>query len=262
MQAAAKQAGRLLGVNHNLTFIPAFLRLIADIRARRLGYIESVHAYFSAPMPQLGTGQHGHWMFAETGNIIFELGPHPLSAIVRLMGPITAANTVVSGQRILNSGATFFDGWHSVLTCERGIAQCSFSFGGDFADGWIYVIGQDGSASVDLLRNTYTLSRKSRFVKPVEDFWDSLQRSRSLAAQGFRNISNFAAGILGLSVTNDVFSVGMRNSIAAFYDAIGRGVDPPAGILEATAVIQGCETMIESVSNSNVGTREAGHVQG
>jgi predicted dehydrogenase len=245
--AAAKRAGRHVGVNHNLTFLPAFLRLLDDIRARRLGYIESVHACFNMPMPQLATGQHGHWMFAETGNIVFEIGPHPLSAIVRLMGPVAAANTVVSGQRTLKNGKAFFDGWYSVLSCQRGTAQCSFSFGGDFADGWIYVTGQDGCAMVDLLRNTYFVSRKSRFVKPVEDFSDAVQRSSSIFSQGLRNISNFAAGMLGFSVTNDAFSVGMRNSIAAFYEALGQGIEPPAGMIEAASVVDACEAIVESV---------------
>jgi len=247
VEALAGRVGRQVGVNHNLTFLPAFLKLIADVRAKRLGYIESVHACFNVPMPQLAVGQHGHWMFAETGNIVLELGPHPLSTIVRLIGPVHAANTVVSGERTLKHGSTFFDGWYSVLTCERGVAQCSFSFGGGFTDGWVYVIGQDASAMVDLVRNTYFLSTKSRFVKPVEDFFDSLQRSRSFLSDGFHNIANFGAGVLGLSVTNDVFSVGMRNSIVAFYEAIGRGAEPPVGIIEGTAVIQACQTVIESV---------------
>ena len=47
-------------------------------------------------MPQLATGQTGQWMFAEPGNIILELGPHPLSALVRLMGPVESVKTVVS----------------------------------------------------------------------------------------------------------------------------------------------------------------------
>lgn len=247
VEAAALRAGRHVGVNHNCTFLPAFLRLIDDIRGRRLGYIESVHACFNMPMPQLAAGQHWHWMFAEPGNIVLEIGPHPLSTIVRLMGPVKAANTVVSGQRILKNGSTFFDGWYSVLTCDRGVAQCSFSVGGGFSDGWVYVVGQDGSAMVDLLRNTYSFSTKSRFAKPVEDFVGSLQRSRAFFAYGCRNICNFAAGMLSLSVTNDPFSVGMRNSIVAFHDAIGRGTEPPAGIAEASAVIEACETLIGSV---------------
>jgi hypothetical protein len=100
---------------------------------------------------------------------------------------------------------------------------------------------------VDLLRNTYVFSTKSRFIKPVEDFADALQRSRAFLDYGFRNITNFAAGVLGIRVTNDAFSVGMRNSIVAFHEALGRSQEPPCGILEGTAVIQACEAMIESV---------------
>jgi len=247
IEEAAGRAGRSVGVNHNLTFLPSFLRLISDIRARRFGHIESVHVCCNMPMPQLATGQTGQWMFAETGNILLELGPHPFSAIVRLMGPVESVETVVSGKRTLRSGSTFFDTWQMAFTCERGPAQCYFSVGGDFLDCFVYVIGQDGSATVDLMRNTYVYSTKTRFVPPVDSFVDSLRRSRSLFADGFRNIFTLASGLLGLNVSSDVFSVGMRNSVVAFHEAISRGTEPPAGIVEATAVIQACQAVIDSV---------------
>jgi len=207
-------------------------------------------------MPQLGTGQHGHWMFAEAGNIMLEIGPHPLSTVVRLIGPVHSAHTVVAGERVLRYGGTFFDQWHSVLTCERGVAQCSVSVGGGFVDGWVYVIGQDGSAMVDLVRNTYVFSTKTRFIKSVEDFYDGIGRSRSYLGDAVRNLSNYAAGILGLRVTNDTFSVGVRNSVAGFYEALARGAEPPARIVEARAVIEGCLMVIDSVHR-----RERQHVQ-
>jgi predicted dehydrogenase len=251
IENAALRAGRFVGVNHNLTFLPSFLRLISDIRARKLGRIENVYVCCNMPMPQLSTGQTGQWMFAETGNIILELGPHPLSAIVRLMGPVESVRTVVSGKRTLRNGSTFFDTWQMLFTCERGPAQCYFSVGGNFVDCSVYVTGQDGSAIVDLMRNTYVFSTKSRFVPPVDTFVDAMRRSRSLFADGFRNVFTFAGGMLGLNVSSDVFSVGMRNSVVAFHEAISRGAEPPAGIAEATAVIQACQAVIDSVHSED-----------
>ena len=252
IENAARRAERFVGVNHNLTFLPAFLRLIADIKARRLGRIENVHVCCNMPMPQLATGQTGQWMFAEPGNIILELGPHPLSAIVRLMGPAESVKTVVSGKRTLRSGSPFFDTWQMLFTCERGQAQCYFSVGGNFVDCSVYVVGQDGSAIVDLMRNTYVFSTKTRFVAPVDSFVDSMRRSRSSFADGFRNISTYASGVLGLNVSNDVFSVGMRNSIVAFHEAISRRSEPPAGIVEASAVIQACHGVIDSAHSGDM----------
>jgi predicted dehydrogenase len=195
-------------------------------------------------------------MFADTGNIVLELGAHPLSVIVRLMGAVENATTVVSGRRTLNTGVTFFDTWQMLLACERGPAQCYFSLGGDFADGWAYVVGQDACAMVDLLRNTYILSTKTKFAPPVQDFVDSMRRSRSYFADGFRNITGFAAGLLGFRTTNDVFSVGMRNSVASFYEALSGSAVPPAGIVEGTAVIDACHRVIQSAY-----TEERRHVE-
>ena len=252
IENAARRAERFVGVNHNLTFLPAFLRLIADIKARRLGRIVNVHVCCNMPMPQLATGQTGQWMFAKPGNIILELGPHPLSAIVRLMGPTESVKTVVSGKRTLRSGSPFFDTWQMLFTCERGPAQCYFSVGGNFVDCSVYVVGQDGSAIVDLMRNTYVFSTKTRFVAPVDSFVDSMRRSRSSFADGFRNISTYASGVLGLNVSNDVFSVGMRNSMVAFHEAISRRSEPPAGIVEASAVIQACHGVIDSAHSGDM----------
>jgi predicted dehydrogenase len=251
IEDAAVRAGRFVGVNHNLTFLPSFLRLMSDIQSRRLGRIENVHVCFNMPMPQLATGQTGQWMFAEAGNIVLELGPHPISAIIGLMGPAESVKTVVSGKRVLRNGSTFFDTWQMLFTCERGPAQCYFSVGGNFLDCSVYVLGQDGYGIVDLMRNTYVFSTKTRFVNPVDSFVDALRRSRSLFADGFRNIFTYASGVLGLKVSSDIFSVGMRNSIIAFYEAISRGTDPPAGILEASAVIQACQAVIDSVRSGD-----------
>jgi predicted dehydrogenase len=251
IEHAAMRAGRFVGVNHNLTFLPSFQGLISDIQARRLGRVENVHVCFNMPMRQLATGQTGQWMFAETGNIVLELGPHPLSAIVRLMGPVESVKTVVSGRRTLRNGSTFFDNWQMLFTCERGPAQCYFSLGGNFPECSVYVVGQDGYAIVDLIRNTYVFSTKTRFVSPVDSFVDSMRRSRSLFADGFRNIFTFAEGVLGLNVSSDVFSVGMRNSVVAFHEAISRRSEPPAGIAEATAVIQACTAVIDSVRSGD-----------
>jgi 2-alkyl-3-oxoalkanoate reductase len=247
IEDAALRAGRFVGVNHNLTFLPSFLGLISDIRSRRLGRIENVFVCWNMPLPPLATGQTGHWMFAELGNIILELGPHPLSAIVRLMGPPESAKTVLSDKRTLRNGSAFFATWQMLFVCERGPAQCYFSVGGNFLDCFVHVVGQDGSATVDLIRNTYVFSTKTRFVSPVDSFVDAMRRSRSLFADGFHNISTCARGVLGLNVSSDVFSVGMRNSIVAFHEAISRGGEPPAGIVEGTTVIRACHAVIDSV---------------
>jgi predicted dehydrogenase len=120
IEDAALRAGRFVGVNHNLTFLPSFLGLISDIRSRRLGRIESVFVCWNMPLPPLATGQTGHWMFAELGNIILELGPHPLSAIVRLMGRVFRHMADVIRLRTRPSAVLLLGGWKlSRLFCPR-----------------------------------------------------------------------------------------------------------------------------------------------
>jgi predicted dehydrogenase len=79
--ALATERGVRLEVNHNATCHPMFERLKADIAARRLGAVQHVVAVQNVPLGQLVAGQHGHWMFREPRNVLFEQGPHPLSQI-------------------------------------------------------------------------------------------------------------------------------------------------------------------------------------
>ena len=119
---AAQGNGVTIGVNHNLTYMPGILKLIKAIEEYRLGAVEHVTMVYNLPMPALTAGQHGHWMFGDTGRLILELGPHPMSVIYRLLGGVQQASTLVSGKRILTNGKTFFDNWQSSLVCDRGTA--------------------------------------------------------------------------------------------------------------------------------------------
>jgi predicted dehydrogenase len=244
IEAVAARAGRFVGVNHNTTFLPCFLQLIQDIQARKLGAIENVQVCTNVALPQLAAGQHGYWFFASPGNILLELGSHPLSAIIRLIGPVDAVRTLVSGRVVLNNGSEFFDTWQMLLSCQRAAAQWYFSVGRNLPHECIHVVGQDGAAVVDLLRNTYTFSNRTRFVGAVDNLVDAWRRSCSYLGGGLHNVTGYAVGFLGIKDTSDIFSVGMRKSIAAFHDAIRRNEKPPVGITESTAVIHACQQIM------------------
>ena len=58
-------------------------------------------------------------MFDEPRNVLFEQGPHPLSQICDVLGPVSRATTTCSGRRTLRTGATFYDTWQISLDCAR-----------------------------------------------------------------------------------------------------------------------------------------------
>ena len=165
VEAIAARNGLQIGVNHNVVFMPAFLDLIQAIRDCRFGAIEQVQVMFTAPMPGIETAVPNHWMFSGTDRLMLELGPHPLSICIRLVGRALKASTAVSGELTLSNGVRFFKHWQTSFVCERGNAQCTFSVGGAYASIAVHVIGEDAQAFVDMRRNSIQIIEKTPYLR-------------------------------------------------------------------------------------------------
>ncbi len=240
---AAAHYDRHVGINHNFIYHPAFQRAVDAIRRWVLGQVEHVVAVVNVPLRQLNSGQHGHWMFQKPGNIVLEQMPHPLSQIYFLLGAPREIDAMRSGARLLRTGAPFFDTWQVSMRCERGTAQCFLSVGREYHDSWVQIIGQDGSAVVDLRRNTFRLTGKTRFVEPIDHFCATAGAGLRMAGQGLRNLAGYSLAFVGLKESRDPFLMGMQGSIAAFYGALSRGEAPPVDIGQGTAIVAACETV-------------------
>ena len=247
VEQAAAGAKRMAGVNHNLTYMPGILRLLDEIRSWRLGAVEHVTVAYNLLMPALAAGQHGHWMFGGKERLMLELGPHPLSVICRLLGPVTASATALDGHWKLNNGQDFYDTWQTSLVCERGSAQLLLSVGRDYLNTWVHVIGQDGEAFVDLRRNTVRISEKIKYMR-TENLVDAWRNSRGLMTDSLRNFSAYLQGAVGLKPAYQLQDISVGGSVGAFYDALVTGREFPASAAEGTAVVEACESIIESGS--------------
>jgi predicted dehydrogenase len=245
VEQAAARANRLAGVNHNLTYMPGILRLFDEIRALRLGAVEHVTVAYNLMMPALAAGQHGHWMFGSQERLLLELGPHPLSVICRLLGRATASATALDGYWKLNNGQPFYDTWQTSLICDRGTAQMMLSVGREYLNTWVHVIGQDGEALVDLRRNTFRISEKTRYMR-TDNLVDAWRNSRGLMADSLRNFSSYLKGAIGLKPVYELQNISVGGSVNAFYDALTGGSKFPASAAEGTAVVEACESIIES----------------
>ncbi len=245
VQAAAGRAGRQVGVDHNLAFMPAFVKAVDAVRGCRLGAVEHMSVIFNLPMPGLDAGPHTHWMFAATGNLMLETGVHPVSTVCRVLGGVERAATAVSGEMTLRNGTRFFRSWQSALVCERGTAQCLLAVGAGFYSASVHLIGEDGEAVADLRRNTILVSEKRPHVR-ADDLVDARTKARSLASQGARNFRAYGLGAAGLRPAYSVQVASVTNSLASFYGALRAGRAPEVGGAEGTAVIEACYLIIES----------------
>lgn len=243
---AALSNGRQVGVNHNATCFPAFRSAVEHIRNWRFGELQHVTALINVGLRQLSKGEHHQWMFHSPENLLLEQAPHPLSQIIFLLGKVKAASVQPSGEVKLKTGATMWDTWQISLVCERGTAQCFISLGRECNDAWLHLIGQDGTAFVDLRRNTLRISEKSRFMEPVDLFLDVSRGAASAAAQAAGNLTKYVLGFLGLKRPADAMFESMFSSISGFYDSMRANVPLPAGLREGTAAIEAYEQILAS----------------
>lgn len=250
-----------LAVNHNATFHPAFAAAKRRVAARELGQLDHVFGCLSVPLRQLHTRDFSHFMFRTPRNIIFEQATHPFSQLIDLLGPVRSVTAVPGGRRELAPGIVFYDTWQLALTHERGTASLFLSFGRDFAESFVRLLGQDGSLHVDLLRGHVTQQRKT----PWPDFWDQLgnaqRNARALLGQGVRGAADYVLSTLKLKGRSDLFYVGMRDAIAAFHAGLRGGPAYPCDARQGLAVVEACElaaAAVPDVEPPSLGTAGSG----
>ncbi|HEX9100596.1 MAG TPA: Gfo/Idh/MocA family oxidoreductase [Polyangia bacterium] len=239
VETAARQLGRVVGVNHNVTFEPTYLALIEAIRSRRIGAVQHVAVYWSVPY---GANTFEQPLYRRIGAAahMLETGPHPLSLLVRLVGEARAAAALVSSEL----GAEP-DTWQLALACERGTAQCFIGIARPFAETRVRVVGEDGVAEADLRLGNVTVVDNTRSSPLFFKLADTLALARSLAASAARNFVARARRIPGGGATDD-FSPMMRGSMANFYEALRAGRPPTADLGEGLAVVRTCLRAIEA----------------
>jgi predicted dehydrogenase/nucleoside-diphosphate-sugar epimerase len=239
---AANETGVMIGVNHNSTYRPSFLKLKEIIASKQVGNLHHVICHLNVPLRQLGAKQFSHWMFQRPENLFLEQGVHPLSQIYDLIGNVSEVRTLTSGRQELAPGVEIYDTWQVSLVGERATAQLFLSVGQDFPSWQITAICQDGTIHADFLHERCLVQTRTKEM----DFYNSLRTGRKIARDLTRQSISGAAGYilsqLKLVPKNDPFIVSINNAVAAFYDGIdnakrGRAVDGQAG----ADVIRMCE---------------------
>jgi len=250
-----------LGVNQNQTFHPGFVALKRMLAEGKLGRIDHVFACLSVPLRQLQSRDFSHWMFRAPQNIVFEQAAHPLSQLVELLGPCRDVAAVPAPAVELAPGVLFHDRWQLALTHERGTATLFLSFGRDFSESFLRVLGQDKSVHVDLLRGHVTRSRKTPWPDFADQFWNARASSWALRMAGWRNAFDYVLSTLKLKERSDLFYVGLRASVVAFHAAARGGAPAGPGSVQASAtealeVVACCEAATATVARNEAAPHE------
>ncbi|QNP46151.1 Gfo/Idh/MocA family oxidoreductase [Sphingomonas sediminicola] len=238
--------GLTIGVNHSMLFEGAFQRLRDHVRNGDLGPLDHVTFNHFAELAFIRFGPFGNWMLREPGNALLEIGPHPVSGLVDLLGVPDEIQVAADRDIVLPGGARAYRRWRIHTRVGRTAADINIELGPGFPQRTIAVRGLLGTALADLDSNICTIDRRT----PASPDFDRHKRGVSIAsqvsAQARSTLADYILTKAKLRRRGNPYQLSIMNSIAAFYD----GLRSPAGLDSritgetGRSVIETCETII------------------
>jgi len=214
----ADAAGRMLAVVHNFQFSRAFVRLLSDVAAGRLGEPAAIEAHqFSNPNRRLPI-----WYGDLPGGLFFDESPHLLYLLRRLAGgelAVEAAHAVKNraGGRTPDLLSAFF------RTGSGVSARMTLNFVAPVSEWFVSVAGSKAMGIVDIFRNVYVrLPNDGAHVTATALRTSALATLRHWAGSARPGIEF----LLGRAM------YGNREVMRRFAEACGSGV-APEGISKA-----------------------------
>lgn len=213
----AEKRGVTLAVSHNFLFSEPYARLREDVRAGRLGPIDSVTITWNRELGFVAQGPYDVWMLRDPANIMLEVGVHSIAHAWDLLGSCGNWQVDASNPKLLPTGVTFFRRWQARTEAAGAVAELNFSFVPGATEHAIHVRGLFGVATADLENNTYTLDRLTPHSLEFDRFFRQRQRGASLAAQAGRNLGRHVFSKLKLARQGNAYGASIAASVAEFY---------------------------------------------
>ncbi len=241
MRAAARQSGAVVGVNQNLVFNPAYLKLKQAIASGRLGQPRYINYIYEVPLRQLAARQFSHWMFHQPINILLEQAVHPLAQLVDLAGRVIELSVQAQAPVEIAPGVGLHNACQVSMLCERMPAQLRFHVGAQFSVCRMSVVCDDGVAVADIFSNQFHTLQRSAYMEPVDAWLSARASGKQIIQQGFSSLRDYTLAMLKLKPRSDAFYLGMKGSLQAFYRALQAGTKPGLDLEFGAHLVHVCE---------------------
>lgn len=242
--AAAR--GRLLGVNHNFLFAPAYERLRAELKGGALGAIDQLQLNWLFALPLLQFGPFNNWMVSAPGNLLFELGPHLAAFAVDLLGSgVTMTQAQAANPADLPGDQRVFRRWSAFGEAGRAGVQFTLSVAPGESDRSIAVRAQGGVARFDFDKGIAWTERQQSDNPIFDNHARARATARSIGGAGRADLRRFLGRLVRKQSGANPFEESIAHSIGAFYAGLAAGrLDQRLDGRFGAEVIRLCEEVV------------------
>ena len=227
MIEAARQAGRVLSVNHSDLFDPAVMQALEHVRAGVCGELLSVDIIRSSEYPPYAGGPLPG-MVSKGSYPFQDLGVHALYQIEAFLGRIEQLDVTFQGTG--RHPNLRYDEWLATARCERGIGRVRLSWNARPMSNRLLVQGTRGRIEVDKFLQTCVATRLLPGPKFIGMVVSGIVDPLKAAVQVSRSVLRFATGRLKSSP-------GIVAGSTAFVKSLREGAEPPVRVEDAARIV-------------------------
>lgn len=216
LDALAQSKNVKLGANHNFTMLPGYEALRRDIKAGKLGMIDSIQMNWRFPLMPLRSGPYGLWMLREPQNPLYEIGSHLFAFLADMFDEMDNINVRLRHPTTIPGNVTHFQGW--TITGEAGSSAVNIDIslieGHD--DRSVTVRGTGALAYYNYAEDVYRLERAPMLDIVTGPLALQLGQAAQIAKCGVVNASRQFVSLNKLAP----FGLSMARAMKSFYGSI------------------------------------------
>ncbi len=220
----ANACGVRLGIGHNFLFAPIYEQLRQAVRSGRLGRIDQVTVSWRRPLPQALFGPFDIWMLRDPRNILLEIGSHPLSCVLDLVGEPAWRRANAFNAITLPTGRRFYRHWAMDGEVGATAVDVRLSFAPGFSEFAIDVRGSIAAAAVDFDRNTFVLREPKPKDPDFEIYSIVTGQARAMRAQARATLGAYIRSKVGLTRRGNPYGQSIARALDAYYG--DKALDP------------------------------------
>ena len=242
------EAQLIIRVNHSMVFGESYTRLRDHIRSGDLGPLDYLSFNHFAELGFIRFGPFSNWMLREPGNAFLEIGSHPISGMIDLVGEPEKIEVSADRDVVLPGGARAYRRWRIRATAGRTAVDINLDLGPGFGNRTVFARGALGTVSADLDADTCSLDRRTFSGPDFDRYYRSAGQSRQISQQGRHTLADYLLSKIKLRNRGNPYEKSILDSVAAFYAELRSPTAKDARIRDTTglAVVRTCNRVIET----------------